>query len=111
MNKFAQVDQWAGASGMGPAAPDIRGNRMSARIRLLTEQEVAEMLSLSVTTLRSMRSRNRLKEARDPIPFIKIGRIVRYNEDEILQYLDRNTTSPSGEEIPSRLRNRRIRQR
>ena len=55
--------------------------------RLLTEAEVSEWLKISVPTLRTMRAR----PGRDPIPFVKVGGRVRYREDSLNKWLQRNT--------------------
>lgn len=57
------------------------------KYKLLTEQELNEWIKVPVATLRTMRSR----PGRDPIPYTKIGKLIRYREDLILKWLDRNT--------------------
>lgn len=66
----------------------------SSRTRLFNEYEVAEWIGLSVCTLRSMRSR----VSPDPIPYVKIGRYVKYREDLVLKWLERNTFD-DGEQV------------
>lgn len=61
---------------------------MNPKYRLLTEFQVHEWFGIPVATLRTMRSRHDVK---DPIPFTKIGRLVRYREDLLLKWLERNT--------------------
>jgi excisionase family DNA binding protein len=61
--------------------------------RLLTTQEAADLLHVSVYFL----ERDRWAGAR--IPFIKVGRAVRYDPDEIDRYLKaqvRRSTSDTG---------------
>lgn len=52
--------------------------------KYLTEQQVADMTGLSLSTLRSDRS--------DPdkrkIPYVKIGRNVRYDYDDVVNSMD-----------------------
>lgn len=55
--------------------------------RLLTEDEVAERLRTSVATLRTWRSR----PPADPLPFTKVGGKIRYREDKLNKWLERNT--------------------
>ena len=55
--------------------------------RLLTEDEVAKILDVSVETLRTWRSR----PPADPLPFTKIGGKIKYREDKLNKWLDRNT--------------------
>lgn len=57
------------------------------KYRMLTEEQVSEWIGVPIATLRTMRSR----PAKDPIPFTKIGKFVRYREDLILKWIERNT--------------------
>jgi hypothetical protein len=61
--------------------------------KLLTEDEVSKWLGLSVYTLRTMRSR----PGKDPIPFTKIGRQIKYREDLVKKWIDRNTFHDTAE--------------
>ena len=63
------------------------------KMKLLTEQQVHEWFQVPVATLRCMRSR----PGRDPIPFTKIGGAVRYREDLLLKWIERNTFHQTGE--------------
>lgn len=49
-----------------------------------SERQVAEMLSMSIGTLRMQRHR------RTGIPFVKIGKCVRYRKQDIEAYLEAN---------------------
>jgi predicted DNA-binding transcriptional regulator AlpA len=60
---------------------------MAKEIRLLTETEVAEITKVPVRTLSTWRR----KPPADPIPFIKIGRYVRYKYSDIERWIERNT--------------------
>ena len=62
-------------------------NQNSNKYRLLTEKEVNEWTRIPIATLRTMRSR----PSHDPIPHTKLGRHVRYREDLILRWIERNT--------------------
>ncbi|WP_417212619.1 helix-turn-helix domain-containing protein [Acinetobacter venetianus] len=57
---------------------------------LLTNQEAAEILKISVKTLNNWRSARNGK-----IPFVKIGRGVRYKKSDLISYIDRQTISIS----------------
>lgn len=66
---------------------DEQNTRPIGRFRLLTEEQVAGYLGVAVATLRNMRS----KPGRDPIPFTKIGGAIRYREDLLMKWIERNT--------------------
>ena len=55
----------------------------------LTEREVSELTKIAIPTLRNDRSQGR------GIPYIKIRKSVRYNKQEVLDYMEahRQTTS------------------
>lgn len=57
---------------------------------LLTEKQLAERLSISSRTLQTDRQRG------GGIPYLKIGRSVRYDRDDVVAYLNsRKRTSTS----------------
>jgi uncharacterized protein YjcR len=56
---------------------------------MLNEKKAAEMLGVSPNTLRTWRSRPQ-QNANAPRP-TKVGRCVRYSENELRRYLERNT--------------------
>ncbi len=56
---------------------------------LLTPEEVAEITGLSIDTLAQWRSQRR------GIPYLKIGRAVRYDKNEVHAYLERCRVSVS----------------
>lgn len=62
-------------------------NILQMKYRLLTEKEVHEWTGIPVATLRTMRSRPN----RDPMPYTKMGRHVRYRDDLLLKWIERNT--------------------
>lgn len=68
------------------------------KYKLLTDVEVSEWTGVPLATLRSMRSR----PGKDPIPFTKIGRLVRYREDLLLKWMDRNTFDDAGDAIAAK---------
>jgi len=55
---------------------------MSDSKKLLTPQEVAKLTSLSIDTLAQWRSQRR------GIPYLKIGRAVRYDPNDVQIYLE-----------------------
>lgn len=56
---------------------------------LFSEKELDEMGILSAKTLRSHRSQG------IGLPYVRIGRTIRYRRDHIVEYLKRNTVRPS----------------
>lgn len=68
------------------------------RYQLLDETAVSEWTGVPVATLRTMRSR----PGKDPIPFTKFGRLVRYREDLLLKWIERNTFDDAGDAIAAR---------
>lgn len=50
---------------------------------LLTEKDAAARLKVSTRTLRSLRAQGHL-------PFVRIGRQVRYREEDIAKFVERN---------------------
>ena len=68
------------------------------RYQLLDAKEVSEWTGVSEATLRSMRSR----PGKDPIPFTKIGGRVKYREDLLLKWMDRNTFDDAGDALAAR---------
>ncbi len=53
--------------------------------KLLKEEEVAEMIKLALSTLRNMRSNH------TGLPYVKIGRAVRYKVSDVEQYINDHT--------------------
>ena len=51
-------------------------------IKLLSPQELSEVLSISIETVYAWTSQKR-------IPYIKMGRLVRFNMDEVNKWLER----------------------
>ena len=52
--------------------------------KFLKEKEVAELTSLALSTIRHHRLDRR------GIPYIKVGRSVRYSLDDVLNFMERN---------------------
>ena len=60
--------------------------------KLLSPQELSAALNISIETVYAWTSQKR-------IPFIKMGRLVRFNVDEVNKWLERQRVSPyEGEE-------------
>jgi hypothetical protein len=57
------------------------------KYKLLTEQDLHEWIGIPIATLRTMRSR----PGKDPIPYTKFGKLIRYREDLLLKWIERNT--------------------
>ena len=64
----------------------------SVMTKLLSPQELSEVLSISIETVYAWTSQKR-------IPYIKMGRLVRFNADEVNKWLERQKIAPyeSGE--------------
>ena len=58
--------------------------------RLIDEKTTSELLGNSVSTLQSDRYNRR------GIPFIKVGRLVRYKVKDILEYIEKNRVQTAG---------------
>ena len=54
-------------------------NESDGRRRLLTETETADYLNLSRSTLRQQRMKKQRKSGMTRVPFIRIGRNIRYD--------------------------------
>jgi excisionase family DNA binding protein len=54
--------------------------------KLMTPQEVADFIGVSVETLNVWRATRRYK-----LPYIKVGRLVRYRTSDILAFLESRT--------------------
>lgn len=56
-------------------------------LRMYTEEEVSEMLQVSLSQLRKWRMKENQGSAQGP-PFKKIGRLVRYPEQGLLEFIN-----------------------
>jgi hypothetical protein len=56
-------------------------------LRMYTEEEVSEMLQVSLSQLRKWRMKNNQSKDQGP-PFKKIGRLVRYPEQGLMDYIN-----------------------
>lgn len=59
--------------------------------KLLTPDEVADLLSVTTHTLAVWRS-----EQRYPLPFIKAGRLVRYRVDDVRAFIESRMRGQEG---------------
>ncbi len=64
-----------------------RGETMD---ELLKEEEVAEIIKLGLSTLRNMRHNQK------GLPYVKLGRSVRYKRSDVEQYINEHTIAVSG---------------
>lgn len=60
--------------------------KLDSSLKLLTPSDVAEMLGVSPQTLAIWRC-----DKRYPLPYVKVGRYVRYRPDAVLKFLEDNT--------------------
>lgn len=58
---------------------------MNAREKLLSTEEAAEMLGVKEHTLRDWRSTKRY-----PLAYVKVGRNVRYRQEDIQAFIEAN---------------------
>ena len=61
--------------------------------RLMCEQEVAQMLSISQGTLRNQRSK------KIGLPYVKIGRGVMYRMQDVLDFVEANLVAPKSDPV------------
>lgn len=61
--------------------------KMENTPQFLNEKEVASMLGLKASTLRVMRCVGAREGHVPPLPFIKVGRAVRYDRDTVIEYM------------------------
>ena len=66
---------------MNPRATTVKGAPASDTTRALTEREVAELLGLSVATLRAWRHRGKGPR------FLRLGRSVRYLASDLADFV------------------------
>ena len=82
---------------MNPRATTTERGQMSETTRALTEREVAELLGLSVATLRAWRHRGKGPR------FLRLGRSVRYLPSDVADFVrasavdTRSVSSSDGE--------------
>lgn len=62
---------------------------MAAIAPLHSEGQAAEILGVQKNTLAAWRCRKS-----QPLPYVKVGRLVRYKESDLVKFLERNTIKP-----------------
>lgn len=72
--------------GFGPARSEQAQPRLLT-LRMYTEEEVSAILQVSLSQLRKWRMVRNSRKAQGP-PFKKIGRLVRYPEQALLEYIN-----------------------
>ena len=90
---------------MNPRATTTERGQMSDTTRALTEREVADLLGLSVATLRAWRHRGRGPR------FLRLGRSVRYLPSDVADFVRASavdTTSVSSSDDDSELGELRV---
>jgi hypothetical protein len=73
---------------VGPHRVNVAGSGPeSTAPRMYTEEEVADMLQVSMSQLRKWRMKQHMGKQQGP-PFRKLGRLVRYPEKALQAYID-----------------------
>lgn len=62
---------------------------MASDIKFLTIEDVAEMLQVTRTTVYNLKKKG--------MPFIKLGKNIRFNQDEVIEWVMKNNREPSKE--------------
>lgn len=62
---------------------------MGADIKFLTIEDVAEMLQVTRTTIYNLKKKG--------LPFIKLGKNIRFNQDEVVEWVMKNARESSPE--------------
>jgi predicted DNA-binding transcriptional regulator AlpA len=70
------------------------GHHTEQSLRMYTEEQVAEMLQVSLSQLRKWRMKQHEGLRQGP-PFRKIGRLVRYPEAALRTYINSEQTDPA----------------
>lgn len=84
----AQPDKGFGPVPVGHQYNGNGLNGFSGRVlRMFTEEEVSEILQVSLSQLRKWRMKENRGNTQGP-PFKKIGRLVRYPEQGLLDYIN-----------------------
>lgn len=85
---FAEPQQASKPLPPQPASASHSGNGHGAQsLRMYTEEQVADMLQVSLSQLRKWRMKKNGGKQMGP-PFRKIGRLVRYPESALLAYIN-----------------------
>jgi excisionase family DNA binding protein len=78
----------------------IKMSKLLADPELMTRPQAAELLGIRAQTLAAWASTRRYD-----IPFIKVGRAVRYRRADLFRWLQRRTIGPSNSQTSSDLPN------
>jgi len=70
-------------------------NESDGRRRLLTETETAVYLNLSRSTLRQQRMKKRRKSRMTRVPYIRIGRNIRYDVIDLDEWIVSHRVVPN----------------
>ncbi|MBR0597225.1 helix-turn-helix domain-containing protein [Sinanaerobacter chloroacetimidivorans] len=62
---------------------------MASDVKFLTIDDVAEMLQVTRTTIYNLKKKG--------LPFIKLGKNIRFNQDEVINWVLTNSREPSKE--------------
>lgn len=62
---------------------------MAADVKFLTIEDVAEMLQVTRTTIYNLKKKG--------LPFIKLGKNIRFNQDEVIDWILANSRESSKE--------------
>lgn len=62
---------------------------MSSDIKFLTVEDVAEMLQVTRTTIYNLKKKG--------LPFIKLGKNIRFDQDEVVEWVKSNTITETSE--------------
>lgn len=62
---------------------------MSSDIKFLTVEDVAEMLQVTRTTIYNLKKKG--------LPFIKLGKNIRFDQDEVVEWVRSNSMTESNE--------------
>lgn len=77
-----------------PGANGGNGHHTEEPLRMYTEEQVAEMLQVSLSQLRKWRMKQYEGQRQGP-PFRKIGRLVRYPEAALRDYINSSQSDPA----------------
>lgn len=61
---------------------------MKEKVRFINDNEVSVITGLSVQTLRNWRSQSK------GIPYVKVGRSVRYSYQDVIAYMEERIVTP-----------------
>ena len=85
---------WKKASRIKRQNPASKENLLPGFPRLLTERQTADILGVSPQTLTTWRCTRRY-----PLRFLKVGGLVRYCENDVLEFLNQGAVSPQLREL------------